>query len=62
MVEKDGFPYLIRDPVVELLAINLFDQYARMDGNESASWIEADADTREFFRSIARGENRLIRD
>ena len=60
MVEEDGKPYFIRDIQAELLAIALFDQYSKMDGNGLATWIEAKAETREFYRQIARGESPLI--
>jgi hypothetical protein len=59
--EKDGVPYFIKDPQAELLAITLFDQYSKMDGNELATWIEAGAEVREFYRQMARGECPLIR-
>ena len=58
--EKDGVPYLITDIQAELLAIALFDQYSKMDGNELATWIEAGAETREFYRQIARGAEPLV--
>jgi hypothetical protein len=58
--EKDGVPYFIQDIQAELLAIAIFDQYMRMDGNELATWIEAKADTREFYRQIARGTEPLV--
>lgn len=60
MVEKDGKPYFVQDIQAELLAITLFDQYMKMDGNELATWIEAGAETREFYRQIARGVEPLI--
>lgn len=58
--EKDGVPYFIQDIQAELLAMSLFDQYSKMDGNELATWIESGAETREFYRQIARGVEPLI--
>lgn len=58
--EKDGVPYFIQDIQAELLAMSLFNQYSKMDGNELATWIEAGAETREFYRQIARGVEPLI--
>ena len=58
--EKEGVPYFIQDIQAELLAMNLFDQYSKMDGNELATWIEAGAETREFYRQIALGVSPLI--
>jgi hypothetical protein len=59
--EEEGKPYFIKDIQAELLAIALFNQYSKMDGNELATWIEAGAETREFYRQMARGECPLIR-
>jgi hypothetical protein len=58
--EKDGVPYYVQDIQAELLAITLFDQYSKMDGQELSTWIEAGAEAREFYRQIARGVEPLV--
>jgi hypothetical protein len=61
MAEADGVPYHIRDPQAEILAMMLFAQYAELDGEQLANWIDAPANIREFYRQMARGEVPLIR-
>lgn len=56
MVEEDGVPYHVKDPIAEILAIKFFEHDCRRDGNETGSWFDLDAERREMYRAMARGE------
>lgn len=47
----------VKDPVIELLAIQLYREDPGSDG--SVQWLEQDEDDRKFWRAMARGEKPL---
>lgn len=57
--EEDGQEYRIPDRLTETLAILLFQEDKKRDGSDE-TWFCVDAQTRETYRSMARGEWPLI--